>query len=101
MFKILFVGLILLCGVFVLASNNNNGIKLLDTETIKQDDGSTLDAKYYCKEGKVFIHIYGIEGAKDGRLIMPVVWENTRNSDREDPQVLCSEYKDWKKETSE
>lgn len=96
MLKKLFVGLVGLIGITLSADNS---IRLLSTETIKEENGKVLDVKYYCKEGKVFIHIYGIVDAKDNRIIMPVVWENTRNNDRVDPQVLCSEFKDWIAET--
>lgn len=91
MIKKLFMGLMSLIGVAGYCGNPD--IRLLDSDSV-DFGGKTLPVKYYCKENRVYAHIYGTEG-KDGRMILPVVWSDGIRSTREDPQVLCREYKEW------
>lgn len=93
MLKKLFFGLLGLVGIS-LGASADNGIRLLGTDDpIMGTDGKEMSVKYYCKQGKVFVHIYGVDGAKDNRVILPFMFDT--HADRLDPQMLCSEFKDW------
>lgn len=86
---------IVLCllGLIGISVSANDGIKLLGVERTLVD-GKMDEVKYYCKSGKVFVHLDSI-GGKDDRMIIPLVWDPPISEGREDPQVLCSEFEFW------